>query len=430
MSSLFKPIKIVDIDLQNLHRWQESVTGYESTQILVRLDGEPLGYITLPANFHQDLDSVINETILERYGAVITNHLLRRGVSSAELTPSDIHDLIHSEQPSRKQTTLPVTVAVCTRDRTADLARCLNSLTALDYPNLDILVIDNAPSNDTTQHLVRSNYPTVRYARELKPGLNWARNRAIQEAMGEIIAYTDDDVVVDSQWVKALADIFSENDSVMAVTGLVAPDELETEAQALFESYGGFGRGFTRRWYGVDASNTGRIPSFYCGAGMFGTGANMAYRRSVFQQMGAFDTALDVGTVTNGGGDLEMFFRILKEGHMLVYEPKAIVFHRHRRDYAQLRTQLTNNGIGFYSYLVRSARAYPEERFSIIRFGIWWLWWWNIRRLLLSFKDPGEFPRDLILAELRGSFIGLFRYQKSRRIAKKIAQVHAAGKLA
>ena len=427
MNSLFKPIKIVDIDLKNLHKWQESVAGYERAQILVRLEGEPLGYITLPGNFHQDLDSVISETILERYGAVITNHLLRRGVSSAELTFSDIHDLIHSEQPSREKTTLPVTVAVCTRDRATDLAKCLNSLTALDYPNLDILVIDNAPSNDATQHLVRSTYPNVRYVRELRPGLNWARNRAVQEAQGEIIAYTDDDVVVDSQWVKALADVFSENDSVMAVTGLVSPYELETEAQALFENYGGFGRGFKRRWYAVDASNAGRVPSFYCGSGMFGTGANMAYRRTVFQQIGTFDTALDVGTVTNGGGDLEMFFRILKEGHMLVYEPKAIVFHRHRRDYAQLRTQLTNNGIGFYSYLVRSAMAYPDQRFAILRFGIWWLWWWNIRRLLLSFKDPGNFPRDLILAELRGSFIGLFRYQKSRRMAKKIARFYAAG---
>jgi GT2 family glycosyltransferase len=297
---------------------------------------------------------------------------------------------------------------------------------ALDYPNLDILVIDNAPSSDATEQMVRSTYPNVHYIRELRPGLNWARNRAIQEATGEIIAYTDDDVVVDSQWVKALTDVFSENDGVMAVTGLVAPYELETEAQALFESYGGFGRGFKRGWYAIDASDTGRVPSFYCGAGMFGTGANMAYRRSVFQQIGTFDTALDVGTVTNGGGDLEMFFRILKEGHLLVYEPKAIAFHRHRRDYAQLRTQLTNNGIGFYSYLVRSAMAYPEERFTIIRFGIWWLWWWNIRRLLLSFKDPGSFPRDLIIAELRGSFIGLFRYQKSRRIAKKIARFHAA----
>ena len=73
----------------------------------------------------------------------------------------------------------------------------------------------------------------------------------------------------------------------------------------------------------------------------------MAYHHSLFDRIGGFDPALDVGTVTNGGGDLEMFFRVLQEGQTLVYEPSALVRHRHRRDYAQLRTQITNFGIGF-----------------------------------------------------------------------------------
>ena len=66
-----------------------------------------------------------------------------------------------------------------------------------------------------------------------------ARNRAILEAKGEIIAYTDDDVVADPGWIKALATVFAEDPDVMAVTGLVVPFELETEAQVLFERDGG-----------------------------------------------------------------------------------------------------------------------------------------------------------------------------------------------
>jgi hypothetical protein len=151
----------------------------------------------------------------------------------------------------------------------------------------------------------------------------------------------------------------------------------------------------------------------------------MAYRRDLFDKIGQFDTALDVGTITNGGGDLEMFFRVLKEGHTLVYEPNAVVLHRHRRDYERLRTQLTNNGIGFYSYMVRSALRYPNERFAFARLGLWWLWWWNIRRLLISFWHPQRFPRDLIIAELRGSLTGLTRYQRSKRIAAAIASSFA-----
>jgi O-antigen biosynthesis protein len=208
---------------------------------------------------------------------------------------------------------------------------------------------------------------------------------------------------------------------VMAVTGLVVPLELETEAQLLFERYGGFGRGFDRRCYRLNCGGCGR-EVFHLRAGRFGTGANMAFRRSLFARIGGFDPALDVGTVTNGGGDLEMFFRVLQEGHTLVYEPSALVRHRHRRDYAQLRAQITNFGVGFQAYLVRSAIAYPQRRFAIACFGLWWLWRRSIRRLLLSLIHPSPVARDLILAELRGSLIGLGRYHKAQRMATRIAQ--------
>ena len=316
-----------------------------------------------------------------------------------------------------------MTVAVCTRDRPVLLADCLAALSRLDYPALDLLVIDNAPSTPATAYLVRRQYPRMRYVCESMPGLNWARNRAIAEARGDILAYTDDDVIVDTHWVRALARVFAEQPEVMAVTGLVVPYELETEAQQLFERYGGFGRGFEPHTYRVD-HNSGTRDLFHIHPGKFGTGANMAYRRSVFAHIGPFDPALDVGTVTNGGGDLEMFFRVLQAGHALAYEPSALVRHRHRRDYAQLRTQITDFGIGFYAYLVRTGIAYPHLRFAITRFALGWLWRRNVRRLLASLMRPWPFPRDLIMAELWGSLCGLGRYPKARRTAAAIARAH------
>jgi hypothetical protein len=148
----------------------------------------------------------------------------------------------------------------------------------------------------------------------------------------------------------------------------------------------------------------------------------MAYRRSVFADIGPFDPALDVGTVTNGGGDLEMFFRVLQAGHALAYEPSAVVRHRHRRDYAQLRRQITDFGIGFYAYLVRTGMAYPQLRFVISRLAFGWLWRRNVRRLLASLWQPWPFPRDLIVAELWGSLHGLGRYLKARRTADAITR--------
>ena len=312
-----------------------------------------------------------------------------------------------------------VTVAVCTRDRAAQLGECLDAVAALDYPQqqLDLLIVDNAPTDSATRDLV-ARYPRMRYVCEPRPGLDWARNRAIREARGDIIAFTDDDVSVDPAWVRALARTFAEEPHAMCVTGLVVPDEIDTPAQALFETYGGFGRGFERSVSRVPPSE--RAARRYGGTGRFGTGANMAFRRSFFAREGLFDPALDVGTPSNGGGDLEMFFRVLKSGDALVYEPAAMVRHRHRRDYASLREQIANNGVGFYAYLVRTAQAYPAERFAVLRLGLWWMWWWHARRLLRALVRPRAFPLDLVLAEFKGSLVGLRRYGAARRHAADV----------
>jgi glycosyltransferase involved in cell wall biosynthesis len=414
-------VKVIDVELSHPLEDYPDLEGFTSAQVLVRLHGAPIGQVRTPLR-NGSLDaSALMEAILDNHSEAILRHHLFDALSMSPSERLSLEDLFKSPHCNRAIRRPLVTIAVCSRDRTDDLRRCLDSLRRLDYPEIQLLVVDNSPTDDSTCNMVRAEYPEAHYVCEQRPGLNWARNRAIEEARGEIIAYIDDDAVADTRWVSALARIFVEDPSVMAVTGLVVPYELETEAQSLFERYGGFGRGFHRRWYRVDVKRGELAATRYAGAGMFGTGTNMAYRLSVFDLLGRFDPALDVGTPTNGGGDLDMFFRVLKEGHMLVYEPGAVVCHRHRREYSQLRTQLTNNGIGLYSYLTRSAIEYKDERAAFIKMGIWWFWWWNLRRLLISFLRPGRFPRDLILAELRGSLTGLSRYRKSRRIAARIS---------
>lgn len=409
----FTPIKVVDIELSEPIRNYE-VHGYGALEALVRLHRTPVGSVRLTTRDGGCSAAELSKVIVDQLSWPIVRHLANDGLATTRPDKLSAGDLAKVPHPTYSGPFPLVTVAVCTRDRASDLELCLSALVRVDYPALEVLVVDNAPSSDATRELLRTRYPQMRYVREPRPGLDWARNRAILEARGEIIAYTDDDVVIDPGWVRALAQLFAENPEVMAATGLVVAYELETEAQVLFERYGGFGRGFERKWYRLHRDAL-RKERYHIGAGILGTGANMAYRREIFSRIGTFDPALDVGTVTNGGGDLEMFFRVLKEGYTLVYEPAALVRHRHRRDYASLRVQIANNGIGFFSFLSRSARAYPGEALAIVRLGVWWLWWWSVRRLLISYLNPARFPRDLILVELRGSFAGLRRYQQARR---------------
>jgi O-antigen biosynthesis protein len=416
--SVFRPIKVIDIHLDRPLVTLSGLERYQSVRALVRLHGAPLGYVRLPVVRGRCLAGAQRDAIVERLAGAAVFHIvedeLAVGLSAASAPRAPTS--IKASHPERIRRLPSVTVAVCTRDHVASLEGCLESIAQLIYPELEVVVVDNAPTSDAAQTLIAARWPQMRYVVEERPGLNWARNRAIREARGEIVAFTDDDTVVDQHWVEAIGRVFSQRDDVSAVTGLVIPLELETRAQMLFEIYGGFGRGFKPVWYTFGPTSREHV-----GAGRFGTGANMAFKKNVVDELGGFDQALDVGTVTNGGGDIEMFFRVLQEGYTLVYEPAAIVRHRHRRSFDALRIQLTNHGVGFYSYVVRSMLAYPGQRRRFVNFAGWWLVHWILRRLALSVARPGRFPRELVLAELRGGLIGLTRYPKARREAKRLA---------
>src|SRR4029077_1671402 len=149
----------------------------------------------------------------------------------------------------------PVTAVVCTHDRADLLERCLASLVALrergapGMPLLEILVVDNAPSDGRT-HEVVARAPDVRYVCEPIAGLDFARNRGMREATGAFLAYFDDDVVVDPGWLEGFVDAWAALPDAAAVTGPVLPLELATRAQVEFERLGGFRQAFRRTRFG------------------------------------------------------------------------------------------------------------------------------------------------------------------------------------
>jgi GT2 family glycosyltransferase len=154
----------------------------------------------------------------------------------------------------------------------------------------------------------------------------------------------------------------------------------------------------------------------------------MAFRREIFARVGGFDPALDVGTATDGGGDLEFFFRVVQEGYTLLYEPAALVRHQHRRDRAALTRQIAGWGTGFLAYVARSWRAYPRERLRFARMLGWWHLRWILRRGLQGLCAPGRHSPKLALTELGGALRGAARYRRARRRAEEIALVHGASK--
>lgn len=255
-------------------------------------------------------------------------------------------------------------VIIATRNRPDRLARCLASVEALDYPDFEVIVVDNNPDDEATAEFFAARYGSdsrFHYVREYRPGLAAAHNRGVQEMAdrSEFAAFTDDDVLVDRYWLCELIRGFNAAPNVGCVTGMIFPLELETWPQLLIEEFGGFNKGFQRQIYDL-RKHRPPDPLFPFTPGRFGSGANMAFRRSSLARVGDFDPAMGTGTPAMGGDDLAAFFRVITGGEALVYEPAAIVRHAHYREYAALQRQIYGYGVGLTAFLTKAMLDQPR----------------------------------------------------------------------
>lgn len=258
---------------------------------------------------------------------------------------------------TRVQTTgtLPsVTVVVCTRNRPAMLRASLTALLQLDYPHFDVVVVDNASSTSETWLMLSEEFANagVTAVTEAIPGLSRARNTGLMRATGEIVAFTDDDVVVDRHWLRELAAGYTLAAKVDCVTGLVPSGELRTRVQGYFDDRVTWSKSVEPRVFSM-AAPPSDLPTFPFCVGRYGTGANISIRRETLIAVGGFDHALGVGTPSGGGEDLDIFTRILLDGGTLVVQPSALVWHRHRDDLAELRVQARGYGTGLGAWLTK-----------------------------------------------------------------------------
>lgn len=329
-------------------------------------------------------------------------------------TPPNFHDLIALNCPlaeltqrwSKPVEAAEVSVVICTRDRPSQLAKCLQLLQSLSPQPQEIVVVDNAPTTDEVRQLVcQMQMSNVRYVRESRPGLDVARNTGIKHSRGKIIAFTDDDVIVHSNWIARLQDGF-ENPQVMAVTGLVLPAELETESQIIFEwGHGYFGWGYRRRTF--DRQFFQQTKHLGVPVWRIGAGANMAFRREIFDLVGNFDERLDAGA-SGCSGDSEMWYRILAEGWMCHYEPAAVVFHYHRRELDGLREQMYQYMRGHVVALLVQFAKY--RHWGNLRRLFWTLPKYYIKLFLDGLLKGDQLKHKTYFSEILGCLAGIQFY--------------------
>ncbi|MFM9264065.1 glycosyltransferase family 2 protein [Tychonema sp. BBK16] len=382
---------ILDLEISQLPPEITVDERYSKALVLIRLYGNPIGQATLSVVGGRIEGSQLRETLMNAVGDNLWKNWL--------------YDTLEWDERGAVQPVPIATAVVCTRDRPEDLQRCLEAFMRMPDDGQEYLVIDNCPATDATMELVK-NYPKVRYVREDVPGSSAARNRALREAKHEFIAFTDDDAAPDPNWLRSLLQNFSDP-RVMCVTGLIMPLELETEAQEWFERYSPHGRGFGRVVF--DGANINPLI-----VAPVGVSASMALRSSAIDFIGVFDEDLGAGTPTVGGEDCELFARILRSGYRIVYEPRALSWHRHRRTWEELRKTLQGYGIGVYAFWTRMFVVNREFSVPLLAWG--WFRYKQLPELVASLrKKPDSIPSDLLLAQLRGCFSGPIAYFTSRK---------------
>ena len=409
---------VVDVRPQPCHR---------RARVLVRLHQAPIGFLTIPIVDRTALADDVRHVAYDDFGSAIRSHLAADGiVVGAELAwslpdrPADgvCGPSADADRAAGGGAAGPgISVVVCTRDRPDQLRQCLPRLADLAYDHYEVVIVDNAPTDSSTlaafDALVGGD-PRFRYVAAPEPGLSRARNRGLAEARHELVAFTDDDTLVDPGWLCGLVDGFARDPHVACVTGMIAPAELTSAAQQYFDRHAGWPAAVVPRLFDL-GENADPAPSYPFSAGVFGAGANFAVDRSFVSDIGGFDPLLGAGTPTGGGEDLDIFVRVLFGGRRIAYEPSALVWHVHRANEQDLARQLRSWGTGLAAYVTKQLIE-PRTRAEVLRRVPRTLA--HIARAWLRATRSREMTSGgapLSVPELRGIVAGMLIYARARR---------------
>jgi glycosyltransferase involved in cell wall biosynthesis len=258
-----------------------------------------------------------------------------------------------------------ISIVICSRDRCEKLAATLESIEASSVQGkakVQIVVVDNGSRDATAERCSafghRSKNDFV-YLYEGRKGKSWALNRGVAASHGEIVAFTDDDCIVDSKWIHSILDQFI-SDCELAVLGgsvrLFDDRDRPISVTTLEER--------TVLWSKEpEARSMGTATDLIIGRGHRSAiifGANMAARKHSLDEAGEFDVLLGPGTETVSE-DVDFIYRAFQRGMKIVYDPSVVVFHNHGRqtdvqETATLRRYCKGRGALYWKHILAGDR--------------------------------------------------------------------------
>ena len=212
-----------------------------------------------------------------------------------------------------------ISIIICTRNRAASLRRTIESVRALSTPPAtawEFIVVDNGSTDDTravVEAAVAASEIDVKYVYEGRKGLSQARNAGIRQARGEVIAFTDDDMLVETDWLVRIAEQCAQHPTMTMYFGRTRVSRPEQPRLAIREG---------------DSPVLYRFP---CTPNEPGSGNNMIFRTAVLPLVGEFDVTLGAGTKLGSSEDTDFTYRVLRAGGLVRYCPEISAIHDHDR---------------------------------------------------------------------------------------------------
>lgn len=251
-----------------------------------------------------------------------------------------------------------ISILVCTRNRPQDLVPCMETLLNQDFPNYEIVVLDQSTSDDS-ENGVRSRYgsdPRLRYIRSKTVGKSNALNILLQEANGEIFAFTDDDTETPPDWLTTIDSTFRELPDAEILFGQVLPGTGPDPTVEYFVPSLTFSK---RR-----KLDNGEV---------FGMGANMAFRRSLLQKVACYDPVMGPGGPLACSEDYDLLYRAQQHGVVAYAEPSISLIHRAGRTAKDWEKVLFNYGTGDASFFLKHIRCGDwKHLYEFVRRPIYW----------------------------------------------------------
>lgn len=248
---------------------------------------------------------------------------------------------------------LGISIIINTYKRPDKTFECIKSILKSNFKNFEIIIVDQLGDGELKEKLKVLKKEKIYYFNLKSRGGSRAKNFGVKKVKGSIIVFTDDDCIIDKNWLKQIYKSFQNHKYIAAVFGRVLPYQPQKHQSLVCPC--------------TFVKEKQRIISQPCRHWReIGFGNNMAFRKEIFNKMGDFKEWLGPGNLGLAAEDAEFCYRLLLKGYKILYNPKALIYHNRwlKKESDEWKRQIRSyacGGLAAYGFYAFQGKKLAKE---------------------------------------------------------------------